>query len=119
MNLIVGMVFDNEKVVTKINIIIVLVKKHMLETDSDVFADCFIKSFMKEYNDIDKKMEGSRFSFNPKIALIVFYIDVKILTYLNLIKNRRAIIHESLNQSYVSNQYYKGKIGLFVNNFRH
>ena len=35
----------------------------MLETDYNAFVDDVIKSFMKRYNDIDKQMEGSGFSF--------------------------------------------------------
>ena len=35
----------------------------MLETDSHVFVDDIIKSFIKRYNGIDKQMDGSGFSF--------------------------------------------------------
>ena len=35
----------------------------MLETDSNMFVDGIIKSFIKKYNNIDKQMEGCRFSF--------------------------------------------------------
>ena len=35
----------------------------MLETDSNLFVDNIIQSLLKEYSQIDKQMEGSRFSF--------------------------------------------------------
>ena len=35
----------------------------MSGTDSDIFFDDIIKSFMNEYNNIDKQMERNRSSF--------------------------------------------------------
>ena len=35
----------------------------LLETDSNLFPDDIIKLIMKKYNDIEEKIEGSRFSF--------------------------------------------------------
>ena len=46
-------------------------KKSMLETDFDVFVGYIIKSFMREYNGIDKQMKRSGFSFKFASSLSI------------------------------------------------
>lgn len=41
----------------------------MLETDSDVSVDDVIISFGKEYNDIDRQLEGSDFIFVGSLSI--------------------------------------------------
>ena len=67
MKLIFGVVFqynnDDEKVDIEIFIHSINDQTIMLETDSNVFVDDIIKSYVTKYNNIDKQIEGTRFSF--------------------------------------------------------
>lgn len=56
-------VWDNQKVETEIFIHSIIGKIIILENNSDEFVNDIMKSFKDEYKEIDKQMEGSRFSF--------------------------------------------------------
>ena len=57
---------------------------------------------------IDKNNYALFEKVNLEIALIVFYINVKI-AIVKLGKNGHAVLHNSIKQLYVSNQYYEKK----------
>lgn len=76
MKLIVRVVFKYEggdKDLKQKSLFIVLTKKIMLQTDSDLFLlnHLIIKSFMKEHIGIDKQMERSRFRLKFVTSLTI------------------------------------------------
>ena len=89
----------------------------MLETDSDVFVDKVIKSFVKEYNDIDKQMEGSLFSFVCSLSIRCekvkepkgsSYIESsKWLRYKNPTTNQKRKDDRCLQYAYALAQHHK------------
>lgn len=51
---------------------------------------------------------------NPEIALIVFYLDVKV-ELVKVVKEHYANIHKPIKQSYVSNHYHeRGKSNFLI-----
>lgn len=85
--------YDKE-VETEIFIHSINEKKIMLETNSDVFFDDVIKLFMREYNDMDKQMEGSGFSFTFVASLRDCLYEVTHLTKVGLLTRVRYILHQ-------------------------
>lgn len=76
MKLIVGVVFKYEggdKDLKQKSLFIVLIKRIMLQTDSDLFLlnHLIIKLFMKEHIDKDKQMERSMFRFKFVTSLTI------------------------------------------------
>lgn len=52
---------------------------------------------------------------SPEIALIVFYLDVKV-ELVKVVKEHYANIHKPIKQSYVSNHYHeRGKSNFLIN----
>lgn len=52
---------------------------------------------------------------NPEIALIVFYLDVKV-ELVKVVKEHYANIHKPIKQSYASNHYHeRGKSNFLIN----